>query len=118
MLFYTGVTRSANSILAEQTANIKATAISSTSCATSRAWPPTGCAAGMQTQLEKRCARAGRPSGSCGGISNPQVDMAIERVLEAGELGAKLTGAGGGGFLVVICPVERQRAAREPGGHE
>ncbi len=27
--------------------------------------------------------------------------------------GAKLTGAGGGGFLLVICPIERQRAVRE-----
>jgi D-glycero-alpha-D-manno-heptose-7-phosphate kinase len=47
------------------------------------------------------------------GISNPQVDTAVERALEAGASGAKLTGAGGGGFLLVICPVERQRAVRE-----
>ena len=44
--------------------------------------------------------------------------MAIERALEAGASGAKLTGAGGGGFLLVICPVERQRAVRESGGDE
>ena len=47
------------------------------------------------------------------GISNPQVDMAVDRALEAGATGAKLTGAGGGGFLLVICPMERQRAVRE-----
>ena len=34
------------------------------------------------------------------GISSPQVDLAIERALEAGASGAKLTGAGGGGFLL------------------
>ena len=39
--------------------------------------------------------------------------MAVERALEAGATGAKLTGAGGGGFLLVICPMERQRAVRE-----
>jgi galactokinase/mevalonate kinase-like predicted kinase len=32
---------------------------------------------------------------------------------EAGASGAKLTGAGGGGFLLVIRPVERQYAVRE-----
>jgi hypothetical protein len=31
----------------------------------------------------------------------------------AGATGAKLTGAGGGGFLLVICPMERQRAVQE-----
>ena len=35
------------------------------------------------------------------------------RALDAGASGAKLTGAGGGGFLLVICPIERQRAVRE-----
>ena len=47
------------------------------------------------------------------GISNPEVDLAVERALEAGATGVKLTGAGGGGFLLVICPMERQRTVRE-----
>ena len=47
------------------------------------------------------------------GVSNAQIDQAVERALEAGATGAKLTGAGGGGFLLVICPMERQRAVRE-----
>ena len=46
------------------------------------------------------------------GVSNGQIDNAVERALEAGASGAKLTGAGGGGFLLVICPMERQRAVR------
>ena len=39
--------------------------------------------------------------------------MAISRALAAGATGVKVTGAGGGGFLVVISPVERQRSVRE-----
>ena len=47
------------------------------------------------------------------GVSNYEMDAAVTRALEAGASGAKLTGAGGGGFLLVICPIERQRAVRE-----
>ena len=38
---------------------------------------------------------------------------AVTGALDAGATGAKLTGAGGGGFLLVICPPEHQRAVRE-----
>ena len=47
------------------------------------------------------------------GVSNDQIDVAVTRALDAGASGAKLTGAGGGGFLLVICPPERQRAVRQ-----
>jgi D-glycero-alpha-D-manno-heptose-7-phosphate kinase len=33
--------------------------------------------------------------------------------MAAGASGAKVTGAGGGGFLLVICPPEHQRAVRD-----
>jgi D-glycero-alpha-D-manno-heptose-7-phosphate kinase len=36
----------------------------------------------------------------------------VERAIDAGALGVKLTGAGGGGFLLAICPPEKQRAVR------
>ena len=47
------------------------------------------------------------------GVSNDGIDAAVTGALDAGATGAKLTGAGGGGFLLVICPQERQRAVRE-----
>ena len=46
------------------------------------------------------------------GVSNGQIDGAVARALDAGASGVKLTGAGGGGFLLVICPMEQQRAVR------
>ena len=64
MLFYTGLTRSANPILAEQNANVEATRPSSTSCATSRGSPSTDCVAATWTRSGPQCGRAGRPSGS------------------------------------------------------
>jgi D-glycero-alpha-D-manno-heptose-7-phosphate kinase len=45
-------------------------------------------------------------------ISTDQIDTAITKALDAGAAGVKLTGAGGGGFLLVVCPIERQRAVR------
>lgn len=47
------------------------------------------------------------------GVSNPQIDEAVEAALSAGATGAKVTGAGGGGFLLVVCPLEAQREVRD-----
>lgn len=45
---------------------------------------------------------------SLGGISYARIDDAYERARAAGAIGGKLAGAGGGGFLVVYCPPDRQ----------
>lgn len=37
-------------------------------------------------------------------VSNPQVDEMYEQALSAGALGGKLTGAGGGGFMLFFAP--------------
>ena len=119
MLFYTGVTRSANSILAEQTANIKATHdqldllrdLAGLAADRLRCGDVDAVGEAMRKGWEAKRQLAA-------GVSNPQVDMAVERALEAGASGAKLTGAGGGGFLLVICPDGAAACrAREPGGH-
>ena len=46
------------------------------------------------------------------GISTPKIDAYYERALQSGALGGKLLGAGGGGFLLVYCPPERQDDVR------
>jgi D-glycero-alpha-D-manno-heptose-7-phosphate kinase len=46
------------------------------------------------------------------GISSPEIDSMYEAALEAGATGGKLSGAGGGGFLLVFCPPERQERVR------
>jgi D-glycero-alpha-D-manno-heptose-7-phosphate kinase len=113
MLFYTGVTRSANSILAEQTANIKTTRdqldllrdLASLAVDRLRCGDVDAVGDAMRRGWEAKRQLAS-------GISNAQVDSAVDRALAAGATGAKLTGAGGGGFLLVICPMERQRVVR------
>jgi D-glycero-alpha-D-manno-heptose-7-phosphate kinase len=42
------------------------------------------------------------------GISDSSLDAMYELALAHGALGGKICGAGGGGFLLVYCPVERQ----------
>lgn len=46
-------------------------------------------------------------------VSNSTIDELYEAALGAGALGGKLLGAGGGGFLLLFVPPERQNAVRE-----
>jgi D-glycero-alpha-D-manno-heptose-7-phosphate kinase len=114
MLFYTGVTRSANTILAEQTANVGSTlpqldllrdlARFATEQLRGGNIDAIGPAIRESWEAKRKLAS---------GVSNSQIDGAVQAALDAGATGVKLTGAGGGGFLLVICPMERQQAVRE-----
>ena len=46
-------------------------------------------------------------------VSNPDVDAIYERARVSGALGGKLTGAGGGGFLLLFVPPSEQAAVRK-----
>ena len=41
-------------------------------------------------------------------ISRPEIDHYYDAALEAGALGGKVTGAGGGGFLLLYCPIQKR----------
>jgi len=47
------------------------------------------------------------------GVTTPFLDQCYQTARENGALGGKVTGAGGGGFLMLYCPVERQEAVTE-----
>jgi D-glycero-alpha-D-manno-heptose-7-phosphate kinase len=47
------------------------------------------------------------------GISNPDIDTLYQKGLDAGALGGKLLGAGGGGFILFYCPEEKQPSFRK-----
>jgi D-glycero-alpha-D-manno-heptose-7-phosphate kinase len=114
MLFYTGITRRADNILAEQNANVPATLpqldllrdLAGFAVKRLRSGDVDAIGPALRESWEAKRKLAS-------GVSNSQVDGAVTRALEAGASGVKLTGAGGGGFLVVLCPMERQRAVRE-----
>ena len=114
MLFYTGVTRSADSILVEQRANIESTReqldllrdLAGFAADRLRNRDVDAIGPAMRESWEAKRKLAA-------GVSNSEIDAAVARALDAGASGVKLTGAGGGGFLLVICPPESQRAVRE-----
>jgi D-glycero-alpha-D-manno-heptose-7-phosphate kinase len=113
MLFYTGITRSANTILAEQTAHIASTApqlhllrdLAGFAVDRLRADDVDAIGPAMRESWEAKRKLAS-------GVSTGQIDGMVSRALDAGASGAKLTGAGGGGFLLIICPMEHQDAVR------
>jgi D-glycero-alpha-D-manno-heptose-7-phosphate kinase len=114
MMFYTGITRSANTILAEQSANIKATLPQLDLLRNLAGFAAERLSSGDVDAIGpaiRESWEAKRKLAS--GVSNDQIDQAVTRALDAGATGVKLTGAGGGGFLLVICPMERQRAVRQ-----
>jgi len=47
------------------------------------------------------------------GTSNDTIDNAYQAAREAGATGGKILGAGAGGFMLLYCPEEAQRAVRE-----
>jgi D-glycero-alpha-D-manno-heptose-7-phosphate kinase len=115
MLFFTGVTRQASTILLEQTQNIEG---------------KTDALLTMKEQTKEmvrifedgsNLAKAGRllhagwelKKSLAGGISNPDIDRMYETALDAGAVGGKVAGAGGGGFLLLFCPPDRQGSVRQ-----
>jgi len=114
LLFYTGITRRADSILAEQNANLEATRSQHELLRDLAGFAADrlrlgdvdaiGPAIRESWEIKRKLAT---------GVSNEAIDAAVAQALDAGASGVKVTGAGGGGFLLVICPMERQRAVRD-----
>ncbi|TLN28493.1 GHMP kinase [bacterium] len=113
LIFFTGVTRQADTILAEQQVNIsqrmailremkgmahtarhelEAGNIDSLGQLLHESWL-------LKKQLASR-------------ISNGLIEETYQTARSAGALGGKILGAGGGGFLLLYCPYERRESVR------
>jgi D-glycero-alpha-D-manno-heptose-7-phosphate kinase len=114
MLFYTNLSRKAESVLAEQKENIeekRATLRSMHNMAVEgKSMLEGGCIddfgelLDVAWQMKKRLASK---------ISNPFIDDLYERAKQAGARGGKIAGAGGGGFLLLYCNRDKQERVRE-----
>jgi D-glycero-alpha-D-manno-heptose-7-phosphate kinase len=113
MLFFTGVSRSSSSILREQTSNmrdrrgelreIKQMAWQARCDIEAENFDTLGTLIHQSWQIKKRLA---------GTISNDRINEMYEVARRAGAIGGKLTGAGGGGFLLLYVPYESQNKVR------
>ncbi len=114
MLFYTGITRKADTILSEQQANIEERR---EFLDRMKAQVPEVETALTDGNLNKvgRLMQAGWDwkKQMAGRISSPEIDALYESALDAGATGGKIAGAGGGGFLLLFCPPDRQSAVRD-----
>jgi D-glycero-alpha-D-manno-heptose-7-phosphate kinase len=113
-LFYTGVTRKARHILVDQDARTAANrdallrmrdlAGDTRDALIAHDWVRVGEILDEGWQFKKRLAD---------GITNGQIEEAYAKAKGAGAIGGKVTGAGGGGFLLVFHPPERAPAVEE-----
>ena len=119
MMFYTGTTRSANTILAEQTKNI------TSEDKAKNLLKMCGLAKDMKSALESNdISSFGKildegwqlKKELASGIANPAIDEAYEIAMKNGALGGKLLGAGGGGFLLFYCEEEKQAQLKKAVG--
>ncbi|MBK9925961.1 MAG: GHMP kinase [Anaerolineales bacterium] len=113
LLFFTGVSRSSSSILTEQKSNIrdrlselreiKQMAYQARSYVETENFDALGELMHQSWELKKRLA---------GTISNSSINDMYEAARNAGAVGGKIAGAGGGGFLLLYVPYERQNKVR------
>lgn len=116
LLYYTGVTRSADKILTRQKANLQNSDRFNTMQQMVALVDPFTEA--MENQDIKTCgellARNWRlKQNMASGISNSEIDDMHNRAIAAGALAGKVAGAGGGGFLLLIVPREQQNSVFE-----
>jgi len=116
LLYYTGITRSADVILSEQKKNFsEQDKFEAMSDMVSFVKPfkeaieqcdieTCGRLLDQNWQLKQKMAS---------GISNGKIQAMYETAKNAGALGGKIAGAGGGGFLLLLVPREKQNAVFE-----
>lgn len=113
MLFFTGVTRQAGSILAEQRENIPQRLktlrtlkeMAYVACQELESGHVDALGELLHEGWELKKSLASQ-------VTNRGIDSIYEVAREAGAVGGKITGAGGGGFLLLYCPHEKQDAVR------
>jgi len=117
LLLYTGDVREASSILREQQANIQ----QEEKMASLRQLRD------MAAELKERLNDNAAPEvlgevlhrgwllkkQLASGISSDKIDAHYQQALDAGALGGKVLGAGGGGFLLLYCPQARRERVKE-----
>lgn len=114
LLFYTGKTRNADTILSKQKANTKNKLESLVKMKS-------------LVNVTKQCLSDGQidkigellhknwleKKQLANGITDPKIDYFYQKAIDNGALGGKICGAGGGGFLLFYCKKENQNRVKK-----
>lgn len=118
MVFYTGITRDASSVLAKQNANIDKKIETLKAMADSvprvEALLVKGDFAGLGDELHKGWLMKKTLTSN---ISNPSIDAVYDAGMAAGAWGGRLLGAGSGGCVMFLAPLEKKIAIRHAVAH-
>jgi len=114
LLFFTGVTRKADTILAEQKARteecevaldgIRRLATDARNAVLAGEYDKMGDILSRNWELKKQLAS---------GVSTPAIDQMVEQARKGGATGSKVSGAGGGGFLLACCARDEKDGLRK-----
>lgn len=118
LLFYTGVTRKASSVLSEQKDNISNKMVILNDMRNQADELARNLRLGAIASLGQTLRDGwAKKKLLASGISNPQIDELYDLAMSAGAIGGKVTGAGGGGFFLVCVPPENRAAVRKKLDH-
>jgi D-glycero-alpha-D-manno-heptose-7-phosphate kinase len=113
LLFYTGVSRESARIISDQSANVRAGSVSAVDAMHHIK---------QEALVMKECVLKGDFDGivesmrvgwenkkrTASSVSNSKIDEIYAAALDAGALAGKVSGAGGGGFMLFFVPPERR----------
>lgn len=115
LMFYLGGTHSASAILKEQSNNVKSVkaAVQKQMCDITRILKEELQKNNVDVMGELLHENWMLKKSLASGITNPLIDDAYERAMNAGATGGKLLGAGGAGFMLFYVPLDKQDCVRE-----
>ena len=116
LLYFTGITRNADEILAKQSTNLMSNQMAQTMDKMVSLADPFANAmisGDIQTCGDLLAKNWELKQTMAAGISNKQIQRMYENALSAGASGGKIAGAGGGGFLLLLVPREQQNTVFE-----
>lgn len=118
MMFYTGITRSADGVLSEQKQNIgKKIEVLNEMKQQAADMYHTLSTSGFNRSFGEALHQGWEKKKTlAGGISSTEIARLYDAAMEAGAIGGKLLGAGGGGFLLFYCDEEYQSKVRKAVG--
>jgi D-glycero-alpha-D-manno-heptose-7-phosphate kinase len=113
VLYYSGISRQSAAVIADQTKNVRENKLGATEAMhglkhealTMKEYLLRGNFHGIVESMKLGGENKKRSSGS---VSNEAIELSYQTAVEAGALAGKVSGAGGGGFMLFYAPTEKR----------